>query len=436
MYHRVFTIVMSVDPARMPELTRILDAISANMVANEYIRFPNLPSVHFASFTIFPPDDLTDPEPCSGPSPAERRSDPYLIFENNIDGAIVKYVDALLDQALLGLLAIVRCCRDGSQIDDRAALHRYLFDHLVHPSAFHIGTPWRRMTSVKDEAMLRKEIESFADGLAHEWGASLDPAIVREQIQNFVTGRSDLQFARHPEALPSLWDRWAQRIGPVSLTILAAGAALTLIFLTIPLLAIGALVLRVKESTDCEWKGAVDEDRLDALDAAEDRYAQNHMANINDVKPGVLRQITMRGVLFLANLTARFSTKGLLSDIPSIHFAHWSLLDGGKRLLFVSNFDGSWENYLDDFIDKGTRGLTGLWSNTVGFPRARFLFWGGAALAERFKAIARQKQVPARVWYSAYPRVTVETVFRNSTIRRDLFSKLDAAAVREWVRTL
>ena len=157
------------------------------------------------------------------------------------------------------------------------------------------------------------------------------------------------------------------------------------------------------------------------------------MASITIVKPGLFRQFTLRTVLWLVNLVARISTNGKLLGIPSIHFAHWALIDNGKRLLFVSNFDGSWENYLDDFIDKASAGLTAIWSNTVGFPRARFLAFDGARDGARFKAYARDSQRYTNVWYSAYPELTVETIDNNSSIREDLFTSLDDAATRTWL---
>jgi len=120
--------------------------------------------------------------------------------------------------------------------------------------------------------------------------------------------------------------------------------------------------------------------------------------------------------------------------IPSIHFAHWSMIDKGRRLLFVSNFDGSWENYLDDFIDKASVGLTGIWSNTAGFPKARWLVLDGAREGSRFKAYARDSQTNTNVWYSAYKQLTVQTIDNNSAIREDLFTSLDDAATRNWLR--
>jgi hypothetical protein len=122
-----------------------------------------------------------------------------------------------------------------------------------------------------------------------------------------------------------------------------------------------------------------------------------------------------------------------LIGIPSIHFAHWALIDDGRRLLFLSNFDGSWENYLDDFIDKASVGLTAIWSNTVDFPRTRFLFYEGSRNGTLFKAWARETQTYSNVWYSAYKSLTVQSVDNNSSIREDLPKPLDETATRSWL---
>jgi len=62
---------------------------------------------------------------------------------------------------------------------------------------------------------------------------------------------------------------------------------------------------------------------------------------------------------------------GYLGSMRTIHFAHWTLVGNGDRLLFLSNFDGSWQSYLDDFVDKAHGGLTLAWGNCVGFPRTK-----------------------------------------------------------------
>jgi hypothetical protein len=110
------------------------------------------------------------------------------------------------------------------------------------------------------------------------------------------------------------------------------------------------------------------------------------------------------------------------------------MLDNGRRLLFLSNYDGSWENYLDDFIDKASSGLTGIWSNTEGFPPTLFLFGKGARNGPLFKAWARTQQTYTHVWYSAYRDSTVQNIDNTSAIREALFARLDEAGVKEWLR--
>jgi hypothetical protein len=199
------------------------------------------------------------------------------------------------------------------------------------------------------------------------------------------------------------------------------------------------LVLRYKESTDSVQADSADSDKVTSLLETENHTAsvQNHMASITIVKPGWLRRSTLWLVLWAVNLLARArATHGELSGIPSIHFAHWSMIDNGRRLLFLSNFDGSWENYLDDFIDKASDGLTGVWSNTINFPSTYFLIFGGATDGPRFKAVARDSQTVTNVWYSAYRELTVQGIDNSSSVREDLMNAADAGAAQALLRRL
>jgi hypothetical protein len=42
--------------------------------------------------------------------------------------------------------------------------------------------------------------------------------------------------------------------------------------------------------------------------------------------------------------------------------------------------------------------------------------------------------VPTRVWYSAYPNLTVEQILIDEAIRRGLFAELTATEVAAWLR--
>ena len=107
-------------------------------------------------------------------------------------------------------------------------------------------------------------------------------------------------------------------------------------------------------------------------------YAQNHMISVTQRKPGVIRWFTARLAFWgIGQFAGHYYRPGFLRSIGTIHFARWVTVPGSPDLLFFSNYDASWESYLEDFITRAHDGLTAIWSNSIGFPRSRNLFQGG-----------------------------------------------------------
>jgi deferrochelatase/peroxidase EfeB len=119
--------------------------------------------------------------------------------------------------------------------------------------------------------------------------------------------------------------------------------------------------------------------------------------------------------------------------LGTIHFARWVLIPGTNQLMFFSNFGGSWESYLEDFITQAHGGLTGVWSNTEGFPRTKNLFQDGATDGDRFKRWARRRQTPTRFWYSAYPYLTTARIRLNCALRHGLAVAATEDAAADWL---
>ena len=82
-------------------------------------------------------------------------------------------------------------------------------------------------------------------------------------------------------------------------------------------------------------------------------------------------------------------TRGRLARVRTIHFARWVFLDGRKRVVFCSNYDGSLESYMDDFINKVGFGLNVVFSNGIGYPRTNWL------VLRRLRATSEVQGVPA-----------------------------------------
>jgi hypothetical protein len=156
----------------------------------------------------------------------------------------------------------------------------------------------------------------------------------------------------------------------------------------------------------------------------EDRVVQNQMTLISPTNPGFTR-VLRRAVLLAAQL--RSLCLGSLGGLPMVHFANWSIIDDGDHLLFESNYDGTWEKYIDDFIDNAYPGLDLIWGHSPGYPS------GGARNIEEFKTQIRKHQYPAQVFYSAYPDCTVQNILDDLSLRRALTGVLENPAVRMFL---
>jgi hypothetical protein len=111
--------------------------------------------------------------------------------------------------------------------------------------------------------------------------------------------------------------------------------------------------------------------------------------------------------LLLSNsdeLTAR-----VLKDIETIHYACWVVvtLEHGSYLMFISNYSGSFEKYIDDFASVlGLAvGLDIIWSNCEGWP--------GIGSVEVLKDFIRATTVGADLYYAACPEATVRDVLHG-----------------------
>jgi hypothetical protein len=334
----------------------------------------------------------------------------------------------------------------------------YLRGHRVDYAAFYVGTRGRSVAQVRNEEKLRGAIEGYLD--RRPQGASQEPAVVRAEIRRFVFESPELAWAR---AEPD-WAGWRLRLyGPpllVLLVLLAAWVAALVLappllgapWWAVPVATVALALLAAAPLVGLflivlfhEWNDPEDDIRTDVgqvdhvkvLVQREDQVVQNQLSHLANVKPQLFRARTLRLVLGAINLLARYVyVRGTLGGIPTIHFARWVILDGGRRLLFFSNFDESWENYLGHFIDKAARGLTAVWSNTVGCPKAKGLIGAGARDEQRFKSWTREHQIFTQVWYSAYEELSVDNINNNSAIRMGLYGELSPAEAEAWLARL
>ncbi|TVP45361.1 MAG: hypothetical protein EA350_09225 [Gemmatimonadales bacterium] len=132
----------------------------------------------------------------------------------------------------------------------------------------------------------------------------------------------------------------------------------------------------------------------------EDRVAQNQLTLVTVNDPDRVRRVA--AVMGLIGFySRRLSPPGSLAGISTIHFVRWAIIDGGRRLLMVSDYDGSWEAYIEEFAEMILSGLDAIWTGSAGYPE------GGARDLAAFKRFLRCRQYQAEVFYSGYPGETV-----------------------------
>jgi hypothetical protein len=180
-----------------------------------------------------------------------------------------------------------------------------------------------------------------------------------------------------------------------------------------------------------------DDALIQKLAAQEDHGVQNPFTSAGFLKAGPFRKITGSVVLWGTNFLARhLFNRGNLIGVKTIHFARWVFLDERRRLFFASNYDGSLENYMDDFIDKIAWGLNIVFSNGVDYPETRFLILDGARNEQVFKRFNLTHQLVTPFWYAAYQGLTALNIANNAQIRAGLYGAMDDAATRAWLSRL
>lgn len=294
----------------------------------------------------------------------------------------------------------------------------------------------RTVRRIREEAQLREALDRYLTEKAATL-AQMSPREVQAKLSEFVAAeKSAGRLALSGESpTPTAW--WiGNALHMICLPLLVLLASPLL------LLALPFYLVRVRylEKTDVEICPKVDPTYSEMLAVAEDHFVTNQYTAFGSRKPGLVRLLTMIGALGVVNYAARHITRpGHLGRIRTIHFARWVFLDGKERMIFFSNYDGSVESYMDDFINKTGFGLNAAFGSAIGYPRTRWLLFDGCADERKFKNFNRRHTIPTQVWYkaTAYLGLTAVDLDRNSRLRKGIEKpSMSDAEAREWVALL
>lgn len=420
MPHQVgVTAVAPVLPAREEELRQLLADIGGDPTANPRLGFGAIEGVHYARLFLL--EQATDLQ--GRPLPAE------LVFMADFDAPSAPRLRLLVSSSLAAWSAMLSCC-EGFGPDDAgtARVLAYLKGHRVRDAAYYVNTVGLSLRQVLAEDRLYVAAQSRLDREPELRDKSI--AQIHADFKDWLSESPDLSWALSPPEPPRLSWRLGELVHAVAVPLLG----LILLPVAVVLLPFWLIALRRHEGSDVAPLVRPSAAHRAALEALEDYGPVNQFTAVGFIKPGLFRAFTARAVLFLIAYGVRhIYNRGSLAGVKTIHFARWTYIDGGRRVIFASNYDGSVENYNDDFIDKVAWGLNAVFSNGAGYPPTRWLLWGGARQEEAFKQYLRVHQVPTQVWYAGYRTLTAVNITNNASIRQG-FGRQDGR--ERWLRRL
>lgn len=365
------TAIVPIKPAELPALRTILTAIGDDIEDNPHISWEESPSTHFARLVIL--------DSGSENIPSLKGYPPRLLFTSNHDGSFEDYMKELVNTFGADLEKIFSACEgfpsgDGTNV---ARFTKFISDHSHPSNTFYIACRGVTVKTMHQSIRIREALNKL-----------LDSRDARQRLGDLI---SQLPPAP-PPVVPSESSTGKQSALASFLEWLVG--------------------IRPGRNPNKPVDSPQNQLRI------EDRVTQNQMTVIVPIRRNPKSWLLIRLILWAVNKVGAAST-GSLSGLTTIHFARWAIIDNGKNLFFESNFDGSWENYIDDFVDRASLGMNAIWGNCVGFPR------GGCKDIEWFKKYIRDNQIPAQMFYSAYPQ---------SSIKNNLNDLQVASAVRRFFR--
>jgi hypothetical protein len=393
---------------------------------NTLVPFGQFDRLHFARIVILDDQTLDDITVYGLPQASYPT---YLAILGDCDGPFDGLLAEMVERAGDGLRRIFTHCDEYTPGVD---LLSWINARNVSPAANYVNWIGRTVRQVGEEETLHQALEKFLQENSVSLRA-VQPSRVRDTLKGFIameqqSGRVPLT---PPEPTPCGWQlrNLLHTVGiPILLLIFSP-----LFLLALPLFLV---LLRRRERSDPEVAPLVNSAHANLLSYLEDHDVTNQFSAMGSLKPGLFRRLTIIFVLEAINYSARhIFNRGRLARVTTIQFARWVFLDGRKRVIFASNYDGSLESYMDDFINKVAFGLNIVFSNGIGYPRTNWLVLDGAKDEQTFKEFLRRHQMPTQAWYNAYPGLTALDRRRNTLIREGLEkSFMTDSETQEWLR--
>jgi len=384
-------------PSQIEAITTLLNTGGNPPKEDSFFSFKKISTVHFARWIIAP---KTDKFPAS------------LIYAANIDGDEQQHLKDLVNILPFGLDQIFTYCAgypEAGARDNKSRL-AYLQKYKIKTPGFYVGAPNRTVQQVHKEAELHNAVRDYVKENGKDWTNRKE---AYKSIKTFLAKDTKWEWAREYYHLPK-----KNYVKTIALALL--------LILILPLLLVFIMLIHFFYELRSKPFGITQNQiplkRLGKLKSQEDIIYQNQLSQVFETKGG-LRKLGLKFFLWATSYAARcWFVEGQLMGTPTIHFARWVLIDEGNRFVFFSNFDGSFDEYLGDFVDNNGWGLNAIYGAAKGYPRTFFMFGGGSYKIQEFMGWGRKTQVLTPIWYSAYPWYGLQQIVDKSKLRVELFN--------------
>jgi hypothetical protein len=342
------------------------------------IEFPRSRRIHFARFAI-----LADPD--RGPDCSR------LLYSANYDGELEDHLAELI-AITTDMDAIWGRCEGYA---GTRAFAEFIQAHAHDPAAFYTAFRDETVESIRDAIALRRQ----------------SPTVVR------TASAGPAMLGRVVRALPVAADvvRAVTRFG---FTNVVRGTQQIVASLNrYPLFRVSNRITGNRMAPLHSPYSSVPLDNCTAPSPGtpptfrEDVVTQNQLTLVTGVQPGHVDRVRAVAAA-IDSFAKRLALPGSLIGVSTIHFVKWLVIDEGRRLMMVSDYDGSWESYIDEFAEMILSGLDAIWGASHGYPP------DGARDLPAFKRFLRSHQVPAEVFFSAYPDHTVLNIANDRFLAR------------------
>jgi hypothetical protein len=385
---------------------------------------------------------------------------PYLLIDLVHDRSKESHLDEFLLHLGPWLEPLLR-----KHVSIQGTLRHTLLEHEIAANTLHTGDRIGKATDVLAEQRLREVVDRFLDAnlAAGNWKADTSAETIRRAVRSHVLSLSDpsLPHQRRDRrtlraVLKNLWHASLAIVSPwsgllhqelrhwflpsykrVSL-LRKIGAEILLAvhkaWTYIPTQWFLSQVRKMEQREAAQQQGLGRQRNYDDVIQHEERLIQNPLTVIGDVQDHPMRRWLLGKVLAGANdASSHLWDRGELAGINTIHCARIFQVQNGTKLIFLSDYDGSWARYLSDFLTVGATAVVPIFSHLVDCPPTKNLFETTPGFAEAFRTFIRNYQEPVHLWFSAWPHLSLKNRLANARLRDGLFVEhMSESHAQKW----